>query len=146
MVKANLQLLQQLTDSSGDARRKLSGVLITLYGAISSGSFLFISNQNLRFTNIEKLMLIIFILSSVKIVLIAILEVFVDYSAKTNVYKSYVERVKKGEGESTEPLIPSRGRVFLLKYIPATLLILVIINIATVGVYSLIRILSLPNS
>lgn len=137
----DLELLNQLTKEGDDARRKLAGTMLTFYGAISSGVFVFVTSGQLELSQIERIFLLSFIITSLAIVLVSLLELIIDYTAKVQVGKLHARQIREGNTNKPSFLAPNAAVTFMLKAIPWAIASLILFNIVSIGIYTILRIL-----
>jgi hypothetical protein len=137
----DLTFLNELTSKSDNSRSKLSSVLITVYGAVTSGLFFLVSGSELALDANNKRFFVIVVISSVLIVFTALLEKVFDYFALVQVGKNHVKNIKDYTTYSQtghyNKLSPNTVTSLVLSAIPVSQLILLIVNALSVLFYIL---------
>lgn len=134
----HMQLYNSLSDSAKSARSHFTNALLTLYGAVVSGLFIFISTSEaaVRLSMSQKIMLVTILLSAVTIVFICLMEKGLTYFGDSQMLSSYVDQVSKGQRSGQ--LLPGRFARIALKFIPALLVLLIFTNSVAICIYSLV--------
>lgn len=128
--------LNTLTEEADESRRTVTGVLLTVYGAATSGLFFLVTDGELHQTQKQKALFLSVSTTSVVIVLLCLLEKLIDYFAKVSVGKHHVNNIKNqktyNQTGKYNLLKPNYLISISLKYIPIMLLISILLNSLTV--------------
>jgi len=137
ITNEDVKAYNELAGSTREARARFTNALLTLYGAVVSGLFIFISTSSAiaRLTSVQKNMLAGILLSAVAIVLLCLAEKVCTYFGNDQMGKKFVEEVKTNN--RIRSVKPNKLTGTILKTIPVALILLITANAVAVCIYSL---------